>query len=192
MGSYIFGAPTGKHSQTQAENQTCCRHSTHPLQQDEYRANMHWGVAFITARAGVRAMMMGSLPDDQLRQHRFCIGEANVQSVLKHNTYHSCILIRSSNIISCPLSRNRCSGIKCPRRMWGANHLQSQPPPLYTLSPAPNLNIGAAKTHRCSSITSSPAPAPAPPHLLCVCFSCLSVSPRESKRAKISLQKTTR
>ena len=31
---------------------------------------MHWGVASITARADVYAMMMGSLTDDQIRQPR--------------------------------------------------------------------------------------------------------------------------
>ena len=47
---------------------------------------MHWGVALITARAGVHATMMGSLPDDQVRHspdYRY-IDEATVQSALKY------------------------------------------------------------------------------------------------------------
>ena len=46
---------------------------------------MDWGVAFVTARAGVYAMMMGgSLPDDQGRHGPDYTDEANVQSALKH------------------------------------------------------------------------------------------------------------
>ena len=54
-------------SQTQAENQTCFRRSAFKIElslsrSNECRAIMDWGVAFVTARAGVYAMM-GSLPD---------------------------------------------------------------------------------------------------------------------------------
>ena len=35
-----------------------------------------WGVAFITARAGVYAIMMGSVPDDQVRHSAGYINEA--------------------------------------------------------------------------------------------------------------------
>ena len=50
---------------------------------------MHWGVAFITACAGVYATMMGSLLDDQVghsQDYRYT-DEATVQSVLKHTWY---------------------------------------------------------------------------------------------------------
>ena len=46
---------------------------------------MHWGVACITARADVYAMMMGSLIDDEERHCPQCIDEANVQPVLKYS-----------------------------------------------------------------------------------------------------------
>ena len=71
VGRYMVCVPNRKTDelQTQAENQTCFRRSScttdlSPSHSNEYRASMHWGVAFITARAdGVYAMMMDSFPD---------------------------------------------------------------------------------------------------------------------------------
>ena len=44
---------------------------------------MHCGVAYMTARADVYAVMMGSLTDDQTRHSPAYTDEANVQPVLK-------------------------------------------------------------------------------------------------------------
>ena len=49
---------------------------------------MHWGVACVTARAGVYAIMMGSLTDDHIRHRPDFMDEAKVQSVSsKNNTW---------------------------------------------------------------------------------------------------------
>ena len=51
----------------------------------------------------------------------------------------------SSNIISCPIPRHCCSGVKRPHRLWRANHIQYQPLPLrYLLCQIKPLRAGPA------------------------------------------------
>ena len=45
------------------------------------RNSMHWGVAFLTARSGAYAMMMGSLPRDEERRSPEYVDKANAQTV---------------------------------------------------------------------------------------------------------------
>ena len=53
--------------------------------------------------------------------------------------------VGSNNTRSCPILRHWCSGVKRPHRIWRANHLQSQPPPLrYPLFQIKTLRVGPA------------------------------------------------
>ena len=72
------------------ENQTCAysrrsafRKNNHS---NEYRASMHWGMVCTTAGAGVYAMTMGSLTDDQIRHSPDYTDEANVS--VRHKIYY--------------------------------------------------------------------------------------------------------
>ena len=82
----------------------CLEKKCSPSHYSEYRDinSIHWGVVCIAARADVYAMMMCSLTDDHIRQPR-SYHQANFQSVLKNI---------SSNIISCPIPRHCCFGVK--------------------------------------------------------------------------------
>ena len=71
---------------------------------------MHWGVACITLRSNVYAMMMGSLDDRQIRHSPDYIDEANIQSVAKIQTpisYHvqSPALVLRGQMLTSYLSR---------------------------------------------------------------------------------------
>ena len=123
-----------RQSQTQAENQTYFRRSAFktelsPSRSNERRASMH---SFITARAGVYAMM-GSLPDDQARHSPDYVDETNVQSGEK--------CFQNDGNPSVPGDRPPCFG---PSKPSPGGHLPT-PPCSPRSTAAPLLSPGAPR-----------------------------------------------
>ena len=96
---------------------------------NEYSASMHWGMACITARADVYAMMMGSLTDDQTRHSPDYIGKTNVCSVSIKKKWVAPIYI-----VLCPIPRHCCSGGSNAHIVFSARTICNPNPRHYGIS----------------------------------------------------------